>query len=212
MKHHSVLRLLAASSTLLLSGISCAHAETYSSFNVANIFGVGLTEVSAAPNFNYSVSLHQGDYFTLGNAPTKYYINQIFGVYQLFNTPISTKTNVSGPLGWSNVDDYKNNTHTGQMFGFKHPSNSGSGRIDIGESLSGFVFASNTPSDFGFHFSYSTDSTFTTGVTTAYFKDSPGDEGFPPQSIPEPDFYQMSALFILGGVSILRRRKKFAEV
>ena len=198
MKNYVAKLMFAASATLLLGSVSQVQAQSFSSFSAANIFGVGLTKVASSGNFNYTVSLHAGDYFTLGSNTTKYYIEQIQGVFQLFDSA-HADTSITAPTNWKPKDNGD------QMFGFT--GNSDADRIDNPGSLSGFIFSSTAPSSWGFHFSYTTDPTLKSGITTAYYKGLPGENGFPPNSIPEPAFYQMSGLLLLGGLGAMRMRK-----
>ncbi len=173
---------------LALGSIGCASAQSFSSFGAATIKGVSIT----GPSNDYNVSLS-------ANATVNgQHITNIFGVFELFNTAVTSPITGTPPIGYTEVDDIHGVATTGQMFGYTN--NSKSNAILSGSSLSGFGFIQPpAPNDFGFHFSYGSQ------VVTGYFKAPVSNFN---ASTPEASSMAgFMSLLGMGGLLAFRKRK-----
>lgn len=151
--------------SLVLVGIAAtAQAQSYSSFtNVGTIHGITLSKTVNNGVASYTVSLSNNAYYSLNN--TNYSISNIFGFFELFNSPVTSviPSSYSTPSGWSEKDDIHGHCTTGQLFGYEN--NPKSNAITSIHSVSGFQFLNSpSPDSFGFHVTSTAN-----GNTNTYF-------------------------------------------
>lgn len=184
---------------------------------------------------SYSIELDAGAWFKFDGSSTKHYLTKLSAFYQLYtNVGVPNGTDVADPrptnptlpTGWSKDNPITNSEKQAWGYVAENESyNTGSsvlfpagstGRTYNG-SVGNFAFNSATPIDanntvlWGFHvgwtdtpYTFDTNTDPTTNTANVYWQ---FEGGVPPSSIPEPAFYQMSGLLILGGLGALRMRK-----
>lgn len=198
-----------------------------------SLFGTGVKDGQSYKVWQFGLKAQGSTSLTFGG--NTYQITQIFGVIQAYAAPGATSLagDINNVVDDSAISTVRANPPAWDLLlngnndkiGFDHPG--ASNRINNGTLPYAPTFAwydpnppnsGNNPVNgqaigsvpagdalvWGWHLTYVNPSTG--AVATAFFFGNPGGQ-LPPSGIPEPAFYQLSALLGLGGLGLFRLRR-----